>query len=149
MYDGAPCSDDALRAMNVNPDTGLATDYLNVFNEPIMLLEMVPDAPELIEELVGWEAVDYVTHFRNSHFAARDTIIAAYESAPGREELDALARALSRRLGMLIDQVTSADPDHAAALVGQALPSIQQDAASLDRVIHGRGTAQDAVDALF
>ncbi|MEO8318885.1 MAG: hypothetical protein ABI561_11235, partial [Bradyrhizobium sp.] len=35
-----------LKAANINPRTGLATDYLNHFNEAIMLLEMVPDMPE-------------------------------------------------------------------------------------------------------
>ena len=34
-----------LRAANINPRTGLATDYLNHFNEAIMLLEMIPDMP--------------------------------------------------------------------------------------------------------
>ncbi|MDP3655070.1 MAG: hypothetical protein Q8R67_25705, partial [Rhodoferax sp.] len=45
---GKASGDDAaraalLRAANINPRTGLATDYLNHFNEAIMLLEMVPD----------------------------------------------------------------------------------------------------------
>jgi hypothetical protein len=31
---------------NINPTTWLATDYLNHFNEAIMLLEMLPCAPE-------------------------------------------------------------------------------------------------------
>lgn len=35
-----------LRVANINPRTGLATDYLNHFNEAVMLLEMVPDMPE-------------------------------------------------------------------------------------------------------
>jgi len=30
-----------LLAANINPRTGLATDYLNHFNEAIMLLEMI------------------------------------------------------------------------------------------------------------
>ncbi len=41
-----------LRAANINPRTGLATDYLNHFNEAIMLLEMVPDMPECAEDFL-------------------------------------------------------------------------------------------------
>jgi hypothetical protein len=44
-----------LRAANINPRTGLATDYLNHFNEAIMLLEMIPDMPECAEDFLGWQ----------------------------------------------------------------------------------------------
>jgi len=43
-----------LRAANINPRTGLATDYLNHFNEAIMLLEMVPAMPECAEDFLTW-----------------------------------------------------------------------------------------------
>ena len=43
-----------LRAANINPRTGLATDYLNHFNEAIMLLEMIPDMPECAEDFLTW-----------------------------------------------------------------------------------------------
>ena len=33
---------------NVNPDTGLATDYLNLFNEGTMLFEMAFDMPDMV-----------------------------------------------------------------------------------------------------
>jgi len=39
-----------LRAANINPPTGLATDYLNHFSEAVMLLEMVPVMPECAED---------------------------------------------------------------------------------------------------
>src|SRR5256886_5047348 len=35
-----------LRTANINPRTGLATDYLNHCNEAIILLEMIPDMPK-------------------------------------------------------------------------------------------------------
>ena len=46
-----------LRAANINPHTGLATDYLNHFNEAVMLLEMVPDMPECAEDFLTDPAV--------------------------------------------------------------------------------------------
>ena len=50
-------SADALKAANVHPDTGLATDYLNHFNEVVMLLEMLPDMPDFAEDVLAWEPV--------------------------------------------------------------------------------------------
>src|SRR6266852_7356699 len=70
-----------LRAANINPRTGLATDYLNHFNEAIMLLEMIPDMPECSEDFLHWTPLSYAEHFTASNFTARDLAISAYESA--------------------------------------------------------------------
>jgi hypothetical protein len=71
----------ALVAANINPRTGLATDYLNHFNEAIMLLEMIPDLPECSEDFLAWCPLSYCEHFMASNFKARDLAISAYESA--------------------------------------------------------------------
>ena len=68
-----------LRAANINPRTGLATDYLNHFNEAIMLLEMIPDMPECAEDFLTWRPLSYAEHFTASNFKARDLAIEAYE----------------------------------------------------------------------
>jgi len=73
-----------LRAANINPRTGLATDYLNHFNEAIMLLEMIPDMPECAEDFLTWSPLSYAEHFWASNFRARDVAIEAYESADAR-----------------------------------------------------------------
>src|SRR5437762_7750880 len=70
-----------LRAANINPRTGLATDYLNHFNEAVMLLEMVPDMPECAEDFLTWSPLSYAEHFTASNFKARDLAIEAYEKA--------------------------------------------------------------------
>jgi hypothetical protein len=70
-----------LKAANINPRTGLATDYLNHFNEAIMLLEMVPDMPECAEDFLGWQPLSYCEHFTASNFKARDLAIEAYDAA--------------------------------------------------------------------
>src|ERR1700743_3945990 len=70
-----------LRADNINPRTGLAPDYLNHFNEAIMLLEMIPDMPECAEDFLVWPPLSYCEHFMASNFKARDLAISAYESA--------------------------------------------------------------------
>ena len=61
---GSPALDPArLAAANINPKTGLASDYLNHFNEAIMLLDLLPTTPECIVELIGWEPLSYEEHF--------------------------------------------------------------------------------------
>src|SRR6267154_3595020 len=81
-----------LRAANINPRTGLATDYLNHFNEAIMLLEMVPDIPECAEDFLAWTPLSYAEHFVASNFKDRDLAIEAYEMAEPniRTEFDKL-----------------------------------------------------------
>ena len=116
-YASRPGLDEAraaeLRAANINPRTGLATDYLNHFNEAIMLLEMVPDMPECAEDFLVWEPLSYTEHFTASNFKARDLAIAAYESA------DIEIRAA-------FDDITSAMTSILAA-VGAAMREAQQD----------------------
>jgi hypothetical protein len=102
-----------LRAANINPRTGLATDYLNHFNEAIMLLEMVPDMPECAEDFLGWQPLSYSEHFTASNFKARDLAISAYESA------DAGIRAA-------FDNITHAMTSILTA-VGAAMREAQQD----------------------
>src|SRR5262245_22293051 len=71
----------ALAAAHINPVTRLATDYLNHFNEAIMLLEMIPDMPECVDDFLIWEPMSYPDHFRYSNFKGRDLAIAAYDAA--------------------------------------------------------------------
>jgi hypothetical protein len=37
----------------VNPVSGLANDYLNLFNELVMMLEQIPQMPELLQDLLA------------------------------------------------------------------------------------------------
>ncbi|MBR0795635.1 hypothetical protein JQ615_09560 [Bradyrhizobium jicamae] len=86
-----------LRAANINPRTGLATDYLNHFNEAIMLLEMVPDMPECASDFLEWTPLSYAEHFIASNFRARDLAIEAYQTADGqiRAEFDHLTDSMT------------------------------------------------------
>ncbi len=86
-----------LRAANINPRTGLATDYLNHFNEAIMLLEMIPDMPDCAEDFLLWYPLSYREHFTASNFKARDLAIEAYDSADEhiRTEFDNITSAMT------------------------------------------------------
>jgi hypothetical protein len=86
-----------LRAANINPRTGLATDYLNHFNEAVMLLEMVPDMPECAQDFLDWRPLSYSEHFHASNFKARDLAIEAYETTDTviRTEFDNITSAMT------------------------------------------------------
>ena len=53
---------------NINPVTGLSTDYLNHFTEAIMLLELLPADPDCVADFLEWEPKDYRAHFAGLHF---------------------------------------------------------------------------------
>ena len=71
-----------VRGKNINETTLLATDYLNHFNEIIMVLELVPDMPDCLEEAREWAPKSYQEHFRDSAFTDKELAILAYENAP-------------------------------------------------------------------
>jgi hypothetical protein len=63
----------------VNPVSGLANDYLNLFNELVMMLEQLPQMPELIDDILAWRPVTYQEYFQKSQLAGRSSALAAYE----------------------------------------------------------------------
>ncbi len=110
-----------LRAANINPRTGLATDYLNHFNEAIMLLEMIPDMPECAEEFLSWRPLSYAEHFTASNFKARDLAVAAYETANAgiRAEFDSITRAMTSILTAVGAAMRDAQQDKIRARLAQ------------------------------
>lgn len=73
-----------VRGTNINEQTLLATDYLNHFNEIVMMLEMIPDMPDCLDEAKEWRPKTYQDHFRDSHFSDKDLAVAAYDHSPAR-----------------------------------------------------------------
>ncbi len=68
-----------VKGTNIDEKTMLATDYLNHFNEIVMLLEMIPDMPEMLDEVKQWQPKSYQDHFRDSTIAEKDLAIEAYD----------------------------------------------------------------------
>jgi len=87
-----------VKGKNINQNTLLATDYLNHFNEIIMLLEMVPSMPECYEDAAEWKPKTYADHFRDSCFSDAELAILAYENAPEnyRQAFDATVVQMDR-----------------------------------------------------
>lgn len=62
----------------INSVSGLANDYLNQFNEVVMLIEQLPAMPDLIDDLLAWRPLSYDTYFTHSSLPGRDQARAAY-----------------------------------------------------------------------
>jgi hypothetical protein len=110
-----------LRAANINPRTGLATDYLNHFNEAIMLLEMIPDMPECTADFLGWQPLSYAEHFTASNFKARDLAIEAYDSADTgiRAAFDSITNAMTSILTAVGAAMREVRQDKTRALLAE------------------------------
>src|SRR6202521_2853707 len=133
-----------LRAANITPRTGLATDYLNHFNEAIMLLEMIPDIPECAEDFLLWYPLSYREHFMASHFKARDLAIEAYDSAdePIRAEFDHITGAMTSILTAVGAAMREARQDKTrATLAEQATSWVKPLVALAGGVINGGAEA--------
>lgn len=107
---------------NINPLTKLATDYLNHFNEAVMLLEMLSSAPEFLDDFLAWQPMSYREHFAASHFKSRDLVTAAYDAADPdlRGCLDALAGTMTAMLEVTRLALRSDMPPEAAGLIAEA-----------------------------
>ncbi len=153
-----PFNEQELLAANVNPTTGLATDYLNLFNEAIMLFEMGLDMPDLIEELADWKKRGYVEHFENSGFELKDVVVSAYLYAPPtvRHDFDTCVERALTAFDSSIDILLSSNLEDEAARadLNDRLRDMKALVLEMDSHIHGRVKAmetnlQSEVDALF
>jgi hypothetical protein len=129
-----------LKAANINPQTGLATDYLNHFNEAIMLLEMIPDMPECSEDFLQWYPLSYAEHFTASNFKARDLAISAYESADPdvRAEFDQMTETMTSILSEVGAAMREAAQDATKAkLAEEAIGWLKPLVAAAGGVING------------
>lgn len=142
---------------NINPTTGLSTDYLNHFAEALMLLEMAAATPKFVSDLLAWRPRTYCEHFACSQFSNRDAVVAAYRAADPavREALDAAAATLNAALVHCRDTVIA---DLAAASGKDAAPQaaawLKPLIGRLAAVINGSPAAgspplQSEIDAMF
>jgi hypothetical protein len=140
---------------NINPATGLSTDYLNHFTEAIMALEMARAMPECLDDLRAWRPKTYVEHFEDSRFRNRDVVIGAYRKAQPalRSALDDVSVKLNKQLAdlcsLMVEQNASPQAD---ATAQRALRSLRPLVARMTALVNGatdRATTQAAIDAMF
>jgi hypothetical protein len=65
----------------VNPASGIANDYLNQYNEILLLVENLPVLiPEMVEELLAWKPKNYTEYFETSPLPGGAIAIKIYQS---------------------------------------------------------------------
>ncbi len=158
---------------NVNPTTLLTTDYLNHFNEIIMLLEILPSAPSSFASAVAeWEHESYEEHFEHSGFRDKELAIAGYRHAPEevRRAFDSSVADMEQEMVMLLQQVQKkideGDTEGLTLLCSEATPRLQDLIQVTAGIVNGSASGdsdtedgkgkpsehtdtQSAVDALF
>lgn len=136
-----------LAAANINPATGLATDYLNRFNEAIMLLEILPSVPEFRDDFLRWQPVSYREHFAASRLEMRDAAIAAYDHADPclRADLEALTDVMTAVLEAARSALRAdLPPVFADALAQRAAATLKPLVARAGALINGEARRNNA-----
>jgi hypothetical protein len=143
---------------NINPQTLLATDYLNHFNEIVMMLEMLPDCPECIEEAKDWRPKSYQDHFRDSGFKDKELAIEAYNYVPSkfRKPFEQAVEQMNRLVQTTIARFEAAmtdgrSPDEERGFVSEAVTLLQRLGELTSAIIHGSTKAmdQEEIDTLL
>jgi hypothetical protein len=141
-----------LAGTNINPDTLLATDYLNHFNEIIMMLELVADMPEMLADAKAWKPIGYAEHFRYSQFAERDLAIEVYDLIPEARRKgfeDAIAQTHARiaaAIAELSDALASDPAEHLRRACAAAARDLHRLIDQISVIIHGGAMALDQPD---
>jgi len=72
----------------VSAASGLANDYLNLFNEITMMVEQLPEMPDLFEDIQAWRSISYEDYFLRSTLPGRRAAIDAYAQLEPRFRRD-------------------------------------------------------------
>lgn len=142
---------------NVNETSLLATDYLNHINEVIMLLEIVPDAPECLDDCKAWQPLEYTEHFKNSGIADKELAIEAYYFSPPqfKESFDRLVREMNRLVDISVKRLDLAlkesNDELARHISARASQNLQDLIGQASAVIHAQDHVVDQaqIDALM
>lgn len=146
-----------LRAANINPATGLATDYLNHYNEVAMLIATLADMPDIRRDILDWRPIGYPTHFRRSGFGEKGLAIAAYVLASREVKQQFRSACDDVEACIAAVQLKLMRADHSMAQIATEAGPIFEQIARIGGVINGgkaapllqQSAAQDLVDSLF
>lgn len=148
---------DRLDGTNINQSTLLATDYLNHFNEVVMMIEMIPDMPDCMEDVAEWRPKTYQEHFADSAFSDRELAIEAYDYAPSalREPFETAVGQANRLVELSVDRLSraieSADDEMLQLMAARASLNLKRLVEVIGAIINGSTSAinQIEVDEMF
>lgn len=142
---------------NINRTSLLATDYLNHFNEVVMLLEMAPDMPEILEDAREWCPASYCQHFEQSTFSDARLAIWAYENAPAivigpfEQLVDRVDKTILEAIDEIEAKAATLPPEHLRLVVNDRLETIKRLLEKIASIINGATppNTQAEIDALI
>jgi hypothetical protein len=149
-----------LVAANINPKTGLSTDYLNHFNEIVMMIELYPSSPDMKDEILSWKTLNYRAHFEESGFRAKALALKGHDLAGNalKKQLDVIVAEIDTVL-LEAQNAIASEKKHgdAANALAEAAEAVEMLIARASALINGHSgieeasadDAQAAVDALF
>ncbi|NKB20188.1 MAG: hypothetical protein GKS01_06540 [Alphaproteobacteria bacterium] len=146
-----------LSGTNINEKTLLATDYLNHFNELVMVLDLIPDMPDCLEDARAWLPKSYEEHFADSQFSDASLAIEAYGVAPPEYKVpfettvERLNRYIPRFLDRIEDAIKSGDTEFLTHETSTASQTLQKLMDVVSALINGERPTmdQESVDALL
>lgn len=90
---------EAQAAALVNPASGIANDYLNHFNEILLMIENLPILlPDMIEDIWQWKPVSYTEYFKKSPLPGSADTLRIYDGLDKtfRNDFEAMIELLDR-----------------------------------------------------
>jgi hypothetical protein len=144
-----------VRGTNINEETLLATDYLNHFNEVVMLMEMLEQSPEFIDDVRGWRPLSYVGHFHHGGFRHKALAIAAYACSPVvyRLPFDETVAEIDRAILGVVAAIEKAGATSDAPALALAASNGAREARQLidqaSAIINGHSARQAEIDVLI
>lgn len=151
-----------LAAANINPETGLATDYLNHFNEVAMLVDMLGSMPDVAEDILEWRPITYPEHFLVTGFRAKELAIESYNACNEdiKQRFHTACEAVETGIGDIQEKLKNGvealpDPSGAAAHLYSLISNVSgvinpNGFGDVDLSAMSAGSEdQSAIDALF
>ncbi len=124
----------------VNPNSGIANDYLNHFNEILLLIENLPVLlPEMVEEIMAWKPVNYRDYFTKSALPGGTQALQIYDSLDRkfRDDFDSMVALLDQIVLHSIDIVSQNRlPD--GSLDPEGIEDVCEQLAADMRIVLGR-----------
>ena len=140
----------------------LSTDFLNRYNEALMLIELAADDSSAIDDLKNWRGLGYREHFEVSALRCAASALAAYDAVvparrAGFEELcRTMARLVVTATALLAEKRAGLEPQMIVSITGEAL---RRQIGRATQFINANGTLdigsiesralQDEIDALL
>lgn len=156
-----------VKGTNISEKSLLATDYLNHFNEVVMMIDMLPDMPDCLDMVAEWEPKPYKDHFRDSSIADKDLAIEVYDHVlpevkqAFEDTVSKIDMAIFNAIGTAEEVIATGDNELMRFKIGESAAEIHRLTDWLNAIIHGTadlsGGANDEqvtmdqndIDALF